>query len=47
VTPENIKHTYEVFNLMEGAIGQRIFFQRLKQGISFAEWVKSVFSLFS
>jgi hypothetical protein len=47
VAEENIKNTYEVFNLMESALNQHILFQRIQQGVSFAEWVKSVFSLFS
>ena len=47
VTEDNIKHTHEVFNLMEGVLNQHILFQRIQQGLSFAEWAKSVFGLLS
>jgi hypothetical protein len=45
ISKENIKNTREVFNLMEQAIVQRIWFQRIKKGLSFAKFMKSVMSL--
>ena len=47
VTPENVKNTEEIYNLMANALMQHIWFSRVKTALSFAQWVKSVFSLFS
>ena len=46
VHEENIKSTFEVYNLMEGALQQQIWFRRIKKSIAFAEWLKSVGSFF-
>ena len=44
VTKENLGNSEEIFHLMKNALGQHMFLKKAKKVVSFAEWVKSLFS---